>query len=152
MRSLPNKLRHNCGLSQGGTRSPVERDCRKIEGHSELFLELEHFEKDLEQAVILQWRSMRELNLMIAGIEAGTERWMQEAKMADSARGDRIVSGAGADNNRSAGARELSGQVEHGLGEHVAHDLAGAAEDRRRSGHEEGSRRVLLGIVVDRMQ
>lgn len=73
LRPLPNKLGHNWGLEAGGFESATEHDCRKIEGHSELFRELEDFESDMETAVIDSWRSIRELNLMIAGIEAGTE-------------------------------------------------------------------------------
>ncbi len=73
LRQLPNRLGHNGPYIGGFYESSTERDCQKIESHSELFRELEDFESDLEQAVLFQWRGMRELNLMIAGIEAGTE-------------------------------------------------------------------------------
>jgi hypothetical protein len=73
LRALPNKLGYNRVLEAGGFESATEHDCWKIEGHSELFHELEDFEKDMEAAVIDAWKHIRELNLMIAGIEAGTE-------------------------------------------------------------------------------
>ena len=73
LRPLPNRLGHNPNPYYGGLHSDVERDCQRIEGHSDLFRELESFESDMEKAVIGQWQSIRELNLMIAGIETGTE-------------------------------------------------------------------------------
>lgn len=69
---LSRPLGHN-GPYIGGEASPVEQDCRRIPGHSDLFRDLDRFEPDLREAVTIIWDGVTNLRLAYDRIEDGLE-------------------------------------------------------------------------------
>lgn len=71
LRPLPNRLGHN-GIYMGvGT--PVEQDCARMEGHTDLFRNLERFEVDLREAVSRIWDDMTLLHVTRQRVADGFE-------------------------------------------------------------------------------
>lgn len=63
LRPLPNPLGRN-GPYIEGTGTAVERDCARIDGHSDLFRNLERFEMDLREAIDRLWDRITEIKII----------------------------------------------------------------------------------------
>lgn len=71
LRPLRSRLGHN-GPYIGGTGTTVERDCARIDGHSDLFRDLERFEMDLREAIERVWDRMTQLHVARQRVADGT--------------------------------------------------------------------------------